>query len=94
MEDRQREHLAALPAETRVLRMQGLLKGIIRSEYSSAHNMIRFMNLYDVHVPTLDYQGFDDLCARLDQPELHFSESAFDDIVASYDDLTSPPASS
>jgi hypothetical protein len=72
--------------------MQGLLKGIIRSDYSSTHNMVRFMNLYDVHVPNLDNQAYDDFCARLDQPNLYFCESAFDDIVACYDDIASAQA--
>jgi hypothetical protein len=87
MNKEQRERLSQLDPEVRVGRMQGLLRGIIRSDFTSTHDMIRFVNLFVVHSPTV--QGHqNEFFEQLDQPELMFCESTFDTIVASYDDLT------
>jgi hypothetical protein len=93
MEKRSRERLSTLPPDVRVTRMQALLRGIVRSNYSSTHNMIRFMNLFDVHAPTVTEDSYDGFLGQLDQPGLIFSESSFDYIVARYDDLTSSSTS-
>jgi len=87
MNKEQRERLSRLNPEVRVARMQGLLRGIIRSDFTSTHDMIRFMNLYDVHAPT-EGESRNEFFKQLDQPELMFCESTFDTIVASYDNLT------
>lgn len=87
MDKRQRERLSQLDPYVRVARLQGLLSGIIRSDFTSTHDMIRFMNLYEVHAPTVG-KNRNEFFEQLDQPDFVFWEGTFDRIVASYDDLT------
>jgi hypothetical protein len=87
MDRRSQEKLSALDPEVRIARMQGHLAGILDSGWKSTYHMIRFINLFDVHTPTIPPGEYDGFLERLDRPGQEFHERVFDYLVEAYDDF-------